>query len=260
MPKSPITQVIDTMYEMYSEYPETELKYETPFQLLISVIMSAQTTDRQVNVVTDKLYLVVKTPQDVLDLGEEELGEYIRFVWLRKAKKKNIWKTAGMLVEKQKAQQNSSGSWSQISDHSLSLPQWQTFRDSPAQMYSVCWYSIPDTIEWSTALPWVGIKTAKVVLAVLYGQAWIAVDTHVDRVSKRLWRVRAKIAPETTSKRLEKKIPNEYKWKAHRSIIYFGRYHCKARDPQCAICPFKDWCPEGKRRLKIESAPQKVTG
>lgn len=256
MPKPPITQVIDTMYAMYEEYPETELQYETPFQLLIAVIMSAQTTDKQVNVVTQKLYQVVKTPQDVLDLWQEQLWEYIRFVGLRKAKAKNIWKTSEMLAKSEGLKDTSKKPRTQFlasqDDDTIpwSLPPKQNFWESSQQMKTLCGYTIPSTLKWITELPWVWVKTAKVVLAVLYGQARIAVDTHVDRVSKRLWRIRGKVSADTTSKRLENKIPNEYKWKAHRSIIYFGRYHCTAKKPNCGNCPFKDWCPEGKRRLK----------
>lgn len=249
MPKPPITEVIDTMYEMFRDNPETELEYETPFQLLIAVIMSAQTTDKQVNVVTKKLYSIVKTPQDVLTLWEEKLWEYIRFVGLWKAKKKNIYKTSLMLVE-HSTLSNTCTSEALSSSSVWSLPWSQSFRKSPAQMQWLCGYSIPDTLEWITKLPWVWTKTAKVVLAVLYGQARIAVDTHVDRVSKRLGRIRGKVSPDTTSKRLEKKIPNDYKRKAHRSIIYFWRYHCTAKKPLCASCPFNTRCPEWNRRLK----------
>jgi endonuclease III len=270
--------------------------------------------------VTDRLYQVVKTPLDILNLWEEELGEYIRFVGLWKAKKKNIYKTAQMLANSEQLMttnkeprthflgsqeavdrhperntesyrlsnpKEASSSWwksgsreSTAKVDSLSTKDWnswdpsivptslnqnddsirthhqwshrstQEFRESSQQMQSHCWYSIPDTLKWIMELPWVWVKTAKVVLAVLYGQEWIAVDTHVDRVSKRLGRIRWNVSADTTSKRLEKKIPNEYKWKAHRSIIYFGRYHCTAKKPNCESCPFKDWCPEGGRRIK----------
>ena len=253
MPKPPVTEVINTMYEMYKDMPETELQYTTPFQLLIAVIMSAQTTDKQVNVVTQKLYKIVKTPYDIITLWEEKLGEYIRFVGLWKAKKKNIYKTALQLTANSEQITKNEEYRVQNAEFIWSLPSNQQFRDSPQQMQSLCGYWIPNTIKWITELPWVGIKTAKVVLAVLYGQAWIAVDTHVHRVSKRLGRVRWKtITPDTTSKRLEKKIPNPYKRKAHRAIIYFGRYHCTAKKPKCESCPFNGWCPEGKRNLKFK--------
>jgi endonuclease III len=237
--------------------------------------------------VTDRLYQVVKTPLDILNLWEEELGEYIRFVGLWKAKKKNIYKTAQMLANSEQLMttnkeprthflgsqeavdrhperntesyrlsnpKEASSSWwksgSRESTAKVDSLSTQEFRESSQQMQSHCWYSIPDTLKWIMELPWVWVKTAKVVLAVLYGQEWIAVDTHVDRVSKRLGRIRWNVSADTTSKRLEKKIPNEYKWKAHRSIIYFGRYHCTAKKPNCESCPFKDWCPEGGRRIK----------
>jgi endonuclease III len=212
--------------------------------------------------VTKKLYQIVKTPQDILDLWEEQLGKYIRFVGLWRAKQKNIWKTAVILVEESPPNPlfEKDGEIQFIDSpllqrgargDSWQLPPSQPFRKSPEQMQSKCGYGIPDTLKWIMTLPWVGTKTAKVVLAVLYGQARIAVDTHVHRVSKRLGRVRGKtISADTTSTRLEKKIPDEYKRKAHRSIIYFWRYTCTAKSPQCQTCPFKNWCPEGKRRLK----------
>ena len=102
-------------------------------------------------------------------------------------------------------------------------------------------YWIPDTIEEMVKLPGVGIKTAKVVLYVLYKQRWVAVDTHVHRVMNRLWIVHTK-TPEQSSKALEKIIPDEYKDIAHHVIIYFGRYLCKARKPECERCPLTDVC------------------
>lgn len=103
-------------------------------------------------------------------------------------------------------------------------------------------YRIPDTLETLTTLPGVGIKTAKVVLATLYGQQWIAVDTHVHRVVNRLGIVKTAM-PEQTTNQLETIIPNSYKDVAHRVLIYFGRYHCTARNPKCGTCPFQQRCP-----------------
>ena len=201
---------ITTMEEMFRDYPDTELNWETDFQLLCAVVMSAQTTDKQVNVATNKLFPLMKTPKDMLELWEDWLIACIKTVGLYKWKAKNLMKTASML-------------------HAMS-----TLPDGSD-------YIIPQDINEITKLPGVGEKTAKVVLQVLYKQKWVAVDTHVHRVMNRLWIVRTK-TPEQTSKRLEKRIPDEYKDSAHRSIIYFWRYLCTARKPQCDRCPLTDLC------------------
>jgi endonuclease-3 len=112
----------------------------------------------------------------------------------------------------------------------------------PSNIKKKDWYVIPDSIEWLTELPWVWIKTAKVVLHCLYWKAYIAADTHVHRVANRLWLTNTK-TPEKTSEKLEEIIPKKYKWIAHHSLILFGRYHCTARNPKCSDCPFVSRCP-----------------
>lgn len=183
---------------------ETELNYETPFQLLVAVILSAQTTDKQVNKVTATLFTKIKKPEDILSLGLEKFEQAIRSIGLYKSKAKHIVQTSKLLAEK--------GG------------------------------KIPNTEKELIQLPWVGEKTAKVILHVLYKQPVIAVDTHVHRVCNRLGIVKTN-TPLQTSKLLENKIPKEYKAIAHHCIILFGRYYCTARNPKCSECKLQKICP-----------------
>lgn len=202
------------MNTLFADYPMTELNYETPFQLLVAVILSAQTTDKQVNKVTEELFKVVKTPEDILLLWESWVGAYIKTVGLHISKTKNLVKMAQQLID---------------------------FRG----LYKS---EIPDTMEGMTQLAWVGIKTAKVVLYILYGHKLVAVDTHVHRVMNRLWIVHT-TNPEKTSYLLESRIPDMYKDMAHKVIIYFGRYLCKAKKPECYRCPLTHLCERYKEHL-----------
>lgn len=208
-----ISQLL-TMHEMFPDN-ETELIYHTPFQLLIAVMMSAQTTDKQVNVVTQTLRNFVTCPQDVVALWHDALHNMIRTVNYHNTKAKHIYET------------------------SVILSKQRTSTESPG-------YIIPQLIDQFITLPWVWVKTAKVVLHVLYGQHWIAADTHVHRVANRLQRVKT-IQPEKTSEKLEILIPDEYKSIAHHSIILFGRYHCKAVKPNCETCPLLSQCKRGQK-------------
>ena len=234
-----ITQILDVMDDLFGDYPTTELNYETPFQCLIAVMMSAQTTDKQVNKVTEHLFKVVQWPEDVVKMWVKEFGQAIRTIGLWKGKAKNIVATAGMLLEK----------WNDLKETTLSPSSTSPLvrgdnslvYESMVDVYEKHGYVIPDTIDEMVKLPGVWIKTAKVVLYVLYRQRWVAVDTHVHRVMNRLDVVHTK-TPEQTSKQLENIIPDEYKDIAHHTIIYFGRYLCIARKPQCERCPFTKIC------------------
>lgn len=203
--------------------PKSELIFWTPFQLLMAVMMSAQTTDKQVNKVTEKLFLSVKSPKDVLNFSEQELAKKISSINYYKVKAKHIFETAAMInnlskiVEKDKLTKN----------ESLCFNQW--------------WYYIPESIENLMLFPWVWEKTAKVILYVLYQHPLIAVDTHVHRVSNRLWIVNTK-KPLETSKEIENKIPNKRKKDAHHLLILFWRYYCTAKNPKCSNCVLKDIC------------------
>lgn len=184
--------------------PTTELEYNSPFELLIAVILSAQATDVGVNKATAKLYPVANTPEAIFELGEAGLREYIKTIGLYKTKAANVIRTCEMLV-------NLHGS------------------------------EVPDNREDLEALPGVGRKTANVVLNTAFGQATMAVDTHIFRVSNR-----TKIAPGKNvldvEKRLMRVIPKEYLVDAHHWLILHGRYICKARKPLCGECPIIDLC------------------
>ena len=212
-----ISQLL-TMQEMFPSN-ETELVYHTPFQLLLAVMMSAQTTDRQVNVVTQTLWNFVTCPQDVVALWHNRLHDIIKSVNYHNAKAKHIYETSIIL---------------------------STQRTTNAEI----WYQIPQEISQLITLPWVWVKTAKVVLHVLFWQHRIAADTHVHRVANRLSRVKTS-QPLKTSEQLEQLIPNEYKSIAHHSIILWWRYHCKAVKPNCASCPLKQECNRYTKNNKI---------
>lgn len=228
-----IQHILRSMHSMYKDYPITELEYVTPFQCLIAVMMSAQTTDKQVNKITRKLFNKIKSPFDVIDMGEDVLGDHIRTIGLRKSKRSNIIKTAKLLVKETNNLK--------LTFTPKNIEHFDWVYSSSYDVLSVHWYYLPDTIHNMIKLPWVWIKTAKVVLYVLFRQKRVAVDTHVHRVMNRLSVVDTKTA-EQTSKLLEDIIPDSYKDIAHHSIIYFWRYLCKARKPECGRCPLKSRC------------------
>ncbi|HKL43988.1 MAG TPA: endonuclease III [Candidatus Absconditabacterales bacterium] len=210
MNKENIDFLFTKLGEMYPD-ANTELKYSNAFQLLISVVLSAQATDKQVNKITNSLYKKIKSPKDVLDMGLSSLTKNISSINYYKTKAKNIFETSKMLNE----------------DPTIISPD----------------------IDILQKLPGVGIKTAKVISYVLFGSKVIAADTHVHRVSNRLGLVDTKV-PEKTSELLEKKVPDKYKGVAHHGLILFGRYHCIARKPKCETCPFKDICKFHRASLK----------
>ena len=248
-----IGTMLMTMYELFVDYPLTELRYETPFQCLLAVMLSAQTTDIQVNKVTDVLFKKIKTPADLVAMGEETFGEHIRTVGLWKGKMRHGVAMARMLESRDLTPALSSKERESVGDavgaqyFASSAGDARIRARDAREVYETWWYIIPDTIDEMVKLPGVGIKTAKVVLYLLYGQRRVAVDTHVHRVMNRLWVVQTK-HPEQTSKVLEDVIPEELKDVAHRSIIYFGRYLCKAKKPECERCPLWERCGwEGKK-------------
>lgn len=206
MKKDQIEFVFEYLKKLYPD-PKTELDYSTDFQLLLAVILSAQTTDKQVNKVTKILFKRIKKPEDVLAMWFEKLKKAISSVNYFNSKSKYIYETAKELVKL---------------------------------------WKIPDNLLELQKLPGVWIKTAKVILHVLYDMPFIAVDTHVHRVSNRLWIVRTK-NPEKTSELLEKLVPDNYKPIAHHSLILFGRYVCKARTPICESCELSAICLYFKR-------------
>lgn len=184
--------------------PRTELNYDSPFELLIAVILSAQATDVGVNKATAKLFPVANTPRGILDLGLDGLKEYIRTIGLFNAKAENIIKTCKLLLEQHDGQ-------------------------------------VPSDRASLEALPGVGRKTANVVLNTAFGQPTIAVDTHIFRVSNRTGLAPGK-TPLAVEKALLKAVPNEYLLDAHHWLILHGRYTCKARKPNCSECIVRDLC------------------
>ncbi len=210
--KQQIQFCLDTMREMFPK-AHCELNHKNPFELVIAVSLSAQCTDALVNKVTASLFDKYKTPEDYLAVSLEELQNDIRSIGLFRNKAKNIRKLCQMLIE----------------EYGGILPQ--------------------DRDEL-TKLPGVGRKTANVVVSVAFGIPAIAVDTHVERVSKRLGFCRWKDSVLEVEKTLMKKVPKEEWSVTHHRMIFFGRYHCKAQNPQCEICPLLEVCREGKKRMK----------
>ncbi|MGB3127157.1 MAG: endonuclease III [Pseudomonas sp.] len=184
--------------------PKTELAYTTPFELLIAVILSAQSTDVGVNKATAKLYPVANTPEAIYALGVEGLSEYIKTIGLYNSKAKNVIETCRLLVE---------------------------LHDS----------EVPQTREALEALPGVGRKTANVVLNTAFRQLTMAVDTHIFRVSNRTGIARGKNVVEV-EKQLMKFVPKPYLLDSHHWLILHGRYVCQARKPRCGSCRIEDLC------------------
>ncbi|MCP1405040.1 endonuclease III [Achromobacter insolitus] len=185
-------------------HPTTELEYDTPFQLLIAVLLSAQATDKSVNIATRKFFPAYGTPQALLALGEEGLADYIKTIGLYRTKAKNTIATCKILVEQHGGE-------------------------------------VPQTREALEALPGVGRKTANVVLNTAFGQPTMAVDTHIFRVSNRTGIAPGKNVLEVEQK-LEKFVPREYMQDAHHWLILLGRYVCVARKPKCPQCGISDLC------------------
>ncbi|ASV69230.1 endonuclease III [Cytobacillus sp. FSL W7-1323] len=210
--KKDIRYCLDKMGEMFPD-AHCELVHKNPFELVIAVALSAQCTDVLVNKVTSKLFLKYKTPEDYLNVSIEELQQDIRSIGLYRNKAKNIQKLCRMLID----------------DYDGVVP---ADRDE------------------LTKLPGVGRKTANVVVSVAFNVPAIAVDTHVERVSKRLGFCRWKDSVLEVEKALMKKIPEEEWSVTHHRLIFFGRYHCKAQNPKCQECPVLDICREGKKRMK----------
>lgn len=184
--------------------PTTELEHSSTFELLIAVILSAQATDKGVNIATRKLYAVANTPQAIIDLGVEGLERHIKTIGLYHAKAKNVIGCCKMLLEKHQGK-------------------------------------VPDTREALEALPGVGRKTANVILNTAFGQPTIAVDTHLFRLGNRTKLATGKNVLQVEKKYL-KTIPKEFLKDAHHLLILHGRYTCTARNPKCGECCIVDLC------------------
>ena len=202
-------------HEIYSRlraanpHPKSELDYRTPYELLVAVVLSAQATDKSVNLATAKLFPAASTPQAMLALGEQRLSEVIRTIGLYRTKAKNVIALSRLLVERHGG-------------------------------------AVPAQREALEDLPGVGRKTANVVLNVAFGQPTIAVDTHIFRVANRTGLAPGK-DPREVEERLLKFTPGEFRQHAHHWLILHGRYVCLARKPRCPSCALRDLCEFSSR-------------
>lgn len=198
---------INKIFEILSnaELPETiALTYRDHYTLLVATILSAQSTDKQVNKITPALFAAASTPKQMIELGEEKLIEYVKSIGLFRAKAKNIIGTSQMLINEFNSQ-------------------------------------VPGNMEDLLKLPGVGRKTANVVLNFGFGKPTFPVDTHVFRTAKRL-EISAGNTPDAVEKDLEKHIPRKWAFKAHNLLVWHGRNTCKAQNPKCNECPLRKVC------------------
>lgn len=191
-------------------WPETELHYQNPFQLLVAVILSAQCTDKRVNIVTPDLFSAYPTPRALADAQIDDIYQYIKSISYPNNKSKSLSGMAKTLVEKFNGQ-------------------------------------VPDNIDDLLTIPGVGRKTANVILAVIFNRSAMAVDTHVFRVSNRIGLTRNSKTPLQTEKTLMRHLPADIVPKAHHWLILHGRYICKARKPECKECYLTDICAYYKK-------------
>ncbi|AJY77114.1 endonuclease III [Paenibacillus beijingensis] len=214
--KQKTRHILDVLADMFPD-AHCELNHSNPFELTIAVLLSAQCTDETVNKVTASLFQKYKKPEDYLNVPQEELEQDIRRIGLFRNKAANIQKLCRILLEKYDGE-------------------------------------VPREHSMLTELPGVGRKTANVVVSNAFGVPAIAVDTHVERVSKRLGLAKADDSVLEVEKKLMKLVPQEEWTLTHHRLIFFGRYHCKAASPKCDICPLLDLCKEGQRRMKPAAA------
>jgi endonuclease-3 len=203
MKRADVVELFTRLREL-NPHPTTELEYRTPFELLVAVVLSAQATDVGVNKATRKLFPKAGTPQAIVALGEEGLKRYINTIGLYNAKAKNVIALCRILIEQHGGE-------------------------------------VPRTREALEALPGVGRKTANVVLNTAFGEPTIAVDPHIFRVANRTGLAPGKDVRAVEDK-LEKVVPAGFKKDAHHWLILHGRYVCKARKPDCPLCPIRDLC------------------
>lgn len=209
--KDEVKIVIEKLLELFPD-AKAELDHTNPFELLIATILSAQCTDVQVNKTTKPLFKELKTPEDYVQLSEEELGKRIKSCGFYKTKSKNILATCELLIKNYKGE-------------------------------------VPQTLEELITLPGVGRKTANVVLSNVFDTPAIAVDTHVFRVSNRIGLADSNNVLDT-EKQLMENIEREMWSKAHHLLIFHGRRVCKARKPMCEECPLTDYCFYYKNEVK----------
>ena len=201
--------IVKTLLDTYPD-AKCELEYKTPYELLVATVLSAQSTDIRVNIVTKELFKNYNTPEKILKLGEEKLMEYIKSIGFYNVKSKNIIALSHLLIQNYDSQ-------------------------------------VPDEMDELLKLPGVGRKTANVVLSNCFGVPAIAVDTHVFRVSTRLG-FSDKKDPLQVEQDLMKKISKKYWTDAHHAFIFHGRRVCKARNPMCELCSVQSYCKFYKKK------------
>ncbi|MGW8957978.1 endonuclease III [Paenibacillus sp. NPDC055715] len=204
--------ILDTIGTMFPD-AHCELNHDNAFELTIAVLLSAQCSDQMVNKVTADLFQKYKTPEDYLAVPIEELEQDIRRIGLYRNKAKHIHNLCRILIDQYGGE-------------------------------------IPSEHDELVKLPGVGRKTANVVVSTAFNVPAIAVDTHVERVSKRLGFAGWDDSVLEVEKKLMKRVPRDEWSLTHHRLIFFGRYHCKAQNPQCQVCPLLDVCREGKKRMK----------
>lgn len=212
MNKKQLRHVLDTIGIMFPD-AHCELNHSNPFELTIAVLLSAQCTDETVNKVTSTLFQKYRNPEDYIQAPLSELEADIRSIGLFRNKAKNIQSLCRILLE------NYGG-------------------------------KVPEEHEELVKLPGVGRKTANVVVSNAFGVPAIAVDTHVERVSKRLGIAKEDASVLEVEKQLMKGVPEDEWTLTHHRLIFFGRYHCKAQNPACHVCPLTEMCKEHKKRMK----------
>jgi endonuclease-3 len=210
--KRQVREVLDVVADMFPD-AHCELNHSNPFELTIAVLLSAQCTDETVNKVTIQLFRKYRTPEDYLAVPLEQLENDIKRIGLYRNKAKHIRALCELLLEQYGGE-------------------------------------IPEAHEELVKLPGVGRKTANVVVSNAFGVPAIAVDTHVDRVSKRLGIAGWDDTVLEVEKKLMSKVPREEWTLTHHRLIFFGRYHCKAQQPKCEACPLLHLCRDGKKRMK----------
>jgi len=212
MKSDKMRRILDTIAEMFPD-ARCELNHSNPFELTIAVLLSAQCTDETVNRVTADLFKKYRRPEDYLAVPLVELEQDIRRIGLYRNKAANIQKLCRILIEKHGGE-------------------------------------VPRDYESLVELPGVGRKTANVVISNAFGVPAIAVDTHVERVSKRLGIAKPDDSVLEVEKKLMRRVPREEWTITHHRLIFFGRYHCKAQRPNCPACPLIDLCKEGRKRMR----------
>ncbi|GAB0174678.1 MAG: endonuclease III [Candidatus Altimarinota bacterium] len=201
--KHEFSKIIEIVYKLYGG-KKIELNYETPFQLLCAIILSAQTTDKQVNKITPPFFQIVRNPEDVIPLSLDEIENHLKYVNFYKNKSSYIKQTGEILAREYQS-------------------------------------TIPNDLKLIQTFPGIGVKTAKVLLSVLYDMPYVGVDTHIHRVMNRIGIVETK-TPEQTDKRIEEIFTKKEQLILHHPFVLFGRYHCTAKKPKCESCPIKKEC------------------